>query len=36
MGTTKHNNLRVLSNKQSKQLLFNGNVPLCNIKRGYE
>lgn len=30
MGTTKHNNLRLLSNKKSKQLLFNDNVPQRN------
>ena len=30
MGTTKTNNLRLLSNKKSKELLFNGNVPLRN------
>ena len=32
MGVTT-TNLRVLSNKKSKALLFNDNVPLRNIKR---
>lgn len=31
MGTTKHNNLRLLNNKQSKMHLFSYNAPLRNI-----
>ena len=32
MGTTKHNNLRLLNNKQSKAHLFNINVSVRNNK----
>lgn len=30
MGATKCNNLRLLSNKQSKTHLFSYNAPVCN------
>lgn len=36
MGTAKRNNLRLLSNKQSKTHLFSGNVPVRNKKRECE